>query len=410
MKKLEIKGKGEIKTIIKGEKHRIRFKYRDPNVEDPKDKGAWKYSPQRTVLGNMAKANRELEKYKEEFELAFNEIRSNTPFGEYARNWQDNRRKLQSISELALDRDEIEIERIEKYFPTTPISQLTPNEILKVILLLKEEGLSESALHKFWQKANQILKYAEKKDDISNNPCRKLDPIKRPEDKERKSLSTDQAIKLAKELKEEDPRTGRIVAVWLALALGLRRGEILGLRWCDIDLEKGLVYILNQYDVKHNLRTPKCSSQRVLSIDEGSIVFLSEWKEMVKIMFGFEEVPDDFPVCCTDNGDFIDPTAFDKWRRNFFVLHGLASFSKVEEWHDKRGIKRYRRSGYVGFNLHELRHTQATLLVGLGHDLKSIQEMLGHKSMQMTMAYTHGITQNRIDAAADFDRAILSAS
>ena len=46
--------------------------------------------------------------------------------------------------------------------------------------------------------------------------------------------------------------------------------------------------------------------------------------------------------------------------------HGLGTFEKVEVWHDRNGIKRYRRSGYKGYNLHELRHTQATVLIGSG--------------------------------------------
>ena len=75
--------------------------------------------------------------------------------------------------------------------------------------------------------------------------------------------------------------------------------------------------------------------------------------------------------------------------------HGLGTFEKVEVWHDRNGIKRYRRSGYKGYNLHELRHTQATVLIGSGADIKTVQNRLGHSSASLTMnIYAHAIEQN----------------
>jgi Site-specific recombinase XerD len=402
MLKLEIKGKGEIIEVSRGEKYRIKFKYRDPST------GKWKYAPQRTIKGNKAKARRELETYKAEFELEWNEPKSTSTFGDYARDWQQTRRELATITVLALDRDEIEIARINEYLGHITMTDLTADDIEGSILALKKKGLSESALHKYWQKVNQILKHAVKRRVIPFNPCDQLEPIKRPDAKERKALNFEQAAKFALALKNEN-RDGKIVAVWLALALGLRRGECLGLRWTDVDFDERIVHIRKQYDVHHNLRKPKCASIRDLPVDEGTIAFLREWQSIILTMFPFSEIPDELPVCCTDTGSFIDPTFFDKWRRKFFVNHGLGKFTTVEQWHDKRGIKRYRCSGYEGYNLHELRHTQATLLIGLGADLKAVQDIMGHSSMQMTMQYTHSITANQRKATSAFDQAILQA-
>lgn len=400
--KLEIKGEGNIKEVEYGKKYRIRFSYKDPST------GKWKHSPQRTVKGNKAKARRALEDFKAEFEREWNQPKSTSTFGDYARDWQQTRRDMAKITVLALDRDEIEIARINEQLGNILIRDLTADDIERSVLRLKRQGLSENALHKYWQKVNQILKHASKKKIIPFNPCDQMEPIKRPDAKERKSLDFEQAAKFALELKREN-RDGKIVAVWLALALGLRRGECLGLRWIDVDLEGGIIHIRKQYDVHHNLRKPKCASVRDLPIDEGTIAFLREWQSIILTMFPFSEIPAEFPVCCTDTGSFIDPTFFDKWRRKFFVNHGLGKFTTVEEWHDKRGIKRYRCSGYEGYNLHELRHTQATLLIGLGADLKAVQDIMGHSSMQMTMQYTHSITANQRKATSAFDQAILQA-
>ena len=126
-------------------------------------------------------------------------------------------------------------------------------------MALKKKGLSESGLHKYWQKVNQILKHAVKRRVIPFNPCDQLEPIKRPDAKERKALDFEQAAKFALELKNEN-RDGKIVAVWLALALGLRRGECLGLRWMDVDLEDGIIHIRKQYDVHQDRKSTRLNS------------------------------------------------------------------------------------------------------------------------------------------------------
>ena len=58
------------------------------------------------------------------------------------------------------------------------------------------------------------------------------------------------------------------------------------------------------------------------------------------------------------------------------------------------------KEGYEGFNFHELRHTQATLLIGQGADIKTVQNRLGHSSASLTMdIYAHAIEQNDREAA-----------
>ena len=128
---------------------------------------------------------------------------------------------------------------------------------------------------------------------------------------------------------------------------------------------------------------------------------MSEWKMMQSDMFfGGGDVPGSTPVCTNETGGFISPSAFDRWRRNYFVEHGLGTFDKEEAWYDRNGIKRYRRSGYHGYNLHELRHTQATLLIGKGADIKTVQNRLGHSTASLTMdIYAHAIEQNDQEAA-----------
>lgn len=391
-----IDGEGSIVEVERGKLYRIRLRL-PPETSG----GKRKWSPQRTVHGNKAKARIEMEKYRSELEEELNNEHSMLKVGTYAREFHERRRAMASLSPLSLERDEIEIKRIEAIFSSTPIQKIDAATINKSYARLRKDGMTPSALHKLHQKLSQVLKQAVKEEIIQRNPCDLIDDVKRPKAKERRSLTQEQAMQLAHDLKASG-RNGRIVAVWLALATGVRRGEALGLIWDDVDFVRKRIYIHKQLDSKGVRRDPKSEkSKRNLAIDDGTVQFLTEWMIMQSdLFFGGGDVPGTTPVCANETGGFISPAAFDKWRRNFFVEHGLGSFDKEEAWYDRQGIKRYTRSGFHGFNLHELRHTQATLLIGQGADIKTIQNRLGHSTASLTMdIYAHAIEQNDRTAA-----------
>ena len=395
--RITIDGEGSIVEVERGRVYRIR--HRLPPAEPG---GKRKWSKQRTVHGNKAKARIELEAYRTELEDMLNNEHMALKVGAYAREFHQRRLDMGTLSPLSLERDEIEIARIEEHFGNVPVQDLDVATINEAYTKMRKSGTSASALHKTHQKLSQVMKRAVKEEIILRNPCDLIDDVKRPEAAERRSLSAEQAMQLALDLKECE-RSGRIVAVWLALATGVRRGEALGLVWGNVDLARKRIRIQKQLDSKGVHRDPKShKSKRNLAIDDGTIAFLAEWKIIQSDLFyQGGDVPDDAAVCSNDtDGNFISPAAFDKWRRAWFVDHDLGTFEKVEVWHDRNGVKRYRRSGYKGYNLHELRHTQATLLIGSGADIKTVQNRLGHSSASLTMnIYAHAIEQNGRGAA-----------
>lgn len=395
--RITIDGEGSIVEVERGRVYRIR--HRLPPAEPG---GKRKWSKQRTVHGNKAKARIELEAYRTELEDMLNNEHMALKVGAYAREFHQRRLDMGTLSPLSLERDEIEIARIEEHFGNVPVQDLDVATINEAYTKMRKSGTSASALHKTHQKLSQVMKRAVKEEIILRNPCDLIDDVKRPEAAERRSLSAEQAMQLALDLKECE-RSGRIVAVWLALATGVRRGEALGLVWGNVDLARKRIRIQKQLDSKGVHRDPKShKSKRNLAIDDGTIAFLAEWKIIQSDLFyQGGDVPDDAAVCSNDtDGNFISPAAFDKWRRAWFVDHDLGTFEKAEVRHDRNGVKRYRRSGYKGYNLHELRHTQATLLIGSGADIKTVQNRLGHSSASLTMnIYAHAIEQNDRGAA-----------
>ncbi len=183
----------------------------------------------------------------------------------------------------------------------------------------------------------------------------------------------------------------------------MRRGEILGLVWRNVDFERKRIYVGQQYAADHKIRDPKSEkSHRWLGLDDGTVAFLAEWKEKqarAMEVAGLDQ-DEEAPVCTNTLFKFMDPNTFNRWRRQYFADHGLGEFGPAVRYTDSTGRKRWRKGAYVGYNLHELRHTQATLLIGSGADIKTVQQRLGHSSASLTMdIYAHFIAQNDRAAA-----------
>lgn len=392
------KGEGEIICIKKGQVYRIR----PPRMgKDPKT-GKYIKPPMKTVNGTIADARHAMAKYIQELKDGYDFKGGRLTVGMYARQFQQQRRALGNLSPLTIERDEIETDRIEEHFGTVTLKGMSVGLINTTYAKLRSDSqYSQSQLHKLHAKLSQILKQAVREEIIDKNPC-DLVSIKRPKARERRSLSVEQAIQLAEDLRAEDQR-GYIVAIWLALATGIRRGEALGLTWRYVDFERKQIYIAQQLANDKKLREPKSEkSNRWVGIDDETVEYLQSWKtkqaaelEAVGMKQGA-----DTPVVTNELGVFADPNNFSRWRRDYFVTHELGNYTKTSTYTDAQGHKHTRSTAYDGFNFHELRHTQATLLIGSGADIKTVQHRLGHSSASLTMnIYAHAIAANDRTAA-----------
>lgn len=198
-----------------------------------------------------------------------------------------------------------------------------------------------------------------------------------------------------------------MIAVRLGMATGMRKGEVLGLDWAAVDLKRKKLMVVQQYTQKKKLKKPKSvAGVRVLSLDDETIEFLGQWKVEQSSILAANEITqtENTPVVCDNFGKRIDPIYFTKWFQKFCAQHGYGSFKVVEPYLDSqgkyRGWKRTRRSGYEGLCFHELRHTQATLLIANHCDIKTVQHRLGHSDVETTLnIYSHFIEANDESAA-----------
>lgn len=393
---MKIIGSGEIEEVVKGKVYRIRHHLgRDPKT------GRYIRSPKKTVYGTKADARRALEEYRIELECGVKNPEELT-VGSYARAWYERRKNTGRYSPLTLKDDELQVRKIEGIWGATLLEDLTLKKISDAYdKLLASKRATKSAIHKLNATLSLVMDEAVANELVEANPCEHV-KAPRPKAKERKALSDEQALDLAVALRTEE-QTGNTVAVWIALATGMRRGEILGLVWRNVDFERKRIYVGQQYAADHKIRDPKSEkSHRWLGLDDGTVAFLAEWKEKqarAMEVAGLDQ-DEEAPVCTNTLFKFMDPNTFNRWRRQYFADHGLGEFGPAVRYTDSTGRKRWRKGAYVGYNLHELRHTQATLLIGSGADIKTVQQRLGHSSASLTMdIYAHFIAQNDRAAA-----------
>lgn len=398
---------GQITELEKGHRYSIRVRLA-PDAEHEN----WHWSKSRRVNGNKAEATAALVSYKRELE----EEKSgrNVTVDEYAQTFQANRKALGKVSDLTIERDQHEIDRIIKFLGSIRVVDLDSKKIESAYLDMSKQGASPDAIHKVHMKLSQIMRKAYLNGLIDRNPCDAVEGIKRPKVSQQKRAETritkEQALAFVRKIKQE-PQDGRIVAVWLGIATGLRRGEALALVWEDVDLDDARLHIRKQYGKEKILKDPKTAkSRRTISIDKQTVEFLTRWKTRQRAMFsaaGVSQQPSS-PICSNELCDFLDSDNFSRWRRKFYVKEGLAHYSRETKYIDKRGIERVKQSGYVGPNFHALRRAQATLLVAGGVDPKTVQARLGHESLNTTLnIYAEEVGEND-RRAADFMGGLLS--
>ena len=168
---------------------------------------------------------------------------------------------------------------------------------------------------------------------------------------------------------EEARRSGVFELYYVDLATGLRRGELLGLKWSDVDLDKGIIHIRRQVlrqdgkVVEAPLKTK--NSYRNIAIGVDAIKVLKDMEQKDEYVF-----PSPF-------GGPMSPDS---------VLHMLQRILK--------------RAGLERIRFHDLRHTFSVLALQNGVDVKTLSIMLGHYSAGFTLdTYTHVTTSMQKQAA-----------
>lgn len=247
------------------------------------------------------------------------------------------------------------------YFGDANLSDIRQIDIVK--FYAAKQCFSESMLKKMQLCLNAIFNTA-----IDNNLCYK-NPAKDVgifsyHEKTDKRVYTDKQIKIVEEFAKD-----RMPEVIILLETGLRRGELLGLQWNDVDLEAATITVKRSIADKHgggvSINTPKLGSYRTNPLSQKAIVV-------------FNAIPrNNMFIFPSPSGNAQSPNS---WSRKLsrFMADLAKNCPEVPP-----------------LTAHELRHTYGTKLRRDGADIYSIQKIMGHKDIKMTTEiYVH----NEIEA------------
>jgi integrase len=220
---------------------------------------------------------------------------------------------------------------------------------------------------------------------LTRNPA---DAIKRLPKVEREpitALTVDQTKRLLREI----AHTTTYWPTLLAVATGMRRGEILALRWKNVDLDAGVVRVIGSLEqTKAGLRfkSTKTEKARAVTLPKFAVEELKGWKRLQAerlLKVGVRQ-SGSILVCCREDGEPKQPESL---THEFTYLVGrIMDFPRVR--------------------FHDLRHSHATQLLGSGVHPKIVQERLGHSTIAVTMdLYSHVSETMQSDATARLDRA-----
>lgn len=250
----------------------------------------------------------------------------------------------------------------------------------------KDEPLTYHAKQDVYRTLKSIFKYAVKWGIISKNP---MDGVEKPRPSDTDEIDKEMQVYEESEIEtlmhllQSEPISWRMMFT-LALAAGLRKGELLGLEWKDVDFENQQIYI-HQTIVFTNkgphIKTTKTKkSKRYVTLPQSVMNELKAYRKH----WAKEKL---------QKGDvWVEKER--EWLFHAFDGTHMYPTSPSKRW--KQFIDRH---GFKYIRLHDLRHTSASLLIAQGVHAKIISERLGHSDISVTMN-TYGHAFKSADRAA----------
>ena len=235
-----------------------------------------------------------------------------------------------------------------------------------------DRGLSPASVKRYSTVFSSIITEAWKQKFIESNPIGK-NYIHYPKVVQPKleAYSDNEVEDFMEALQEEDIRTRALLT--LAITSGLRRGELVGLMWDDIDFDKNII------TVSRSAYKPKGEEQRVKStksLSSNRTVYIPESCAATLYALKIDQAREKREArdLWVDSGFVFT----DKYGKNMSIYAPTRICAEVQERHGLRHLK-----------LHGLRHTCGSLMVEHGVDPETVKTVLGHESLKTTNRYLH---------------------
>ena len=288
--------------------------------------------------------------------------------------------------------------------PTLKLSAVDKTDILDYLSYLRNDATTKrgtpygaTTIQHHFSTLRNILEYATYIEYIPADPCKKIKPEDRPKrmQKEIDFMDSDEALHFLSCLESDSEaeywkKSQETHLFWKCLCnalilTGLRRGELVGLQWGDVD-SKNLVLSVKRnvtIDTSNKKETDaekkihigelKGKKGRTVPISKYLLGLLDSYKEEQEDKYGGTLLPNAYIFCRINNPYLpIYPTEPTRIMRKFIKRHKLKDVSP-----------------------HDLRHTAASLAIESGADVKEIQALLGHKDPAVTLKFYAGITEKK---------------
>jgi len=248
------------------------------------------------------------------------------------------------------------------------LSDVTRHDVQRLVDKAQAEGLDPSTTRNAIMPLRALFRYAIRRGHVTINPTSNLDM---PSCNSRRIVQTSKdAVASFLAALPDDLRALYATAAYA----GLRRGELRGLRWNDVDLANGLIHVRRGWDDKEGEIAPK-SAKAFRDVPVWGI--LRDYLDEHKLRTG------------GSGEDFVFPSK----RGNPFTPSNLR----------KRAAKACREAGVKCYGLHELRHVYVSFAVDMGYDLAEIGDYVGHSTVYMIDRYRHLLEGKRQAAIAKAD-------
>ena len=264
-----------------------------------------------------------------------------------------------------------------------PVQKFSEGHIASFFRTHREQvgGLSESTLLHVHRVLKTALKKAHSMRVIQRNPMAEMKGPKINASARAKinALESTEAIRLLKHFREHS----LFPIVALALSTGLRRGEIIALRWGDVDLERGCILVQRSAEETNEgvrFKDPKSqSSGRRIGIDQSLINILAGLKR--------EHTPQNL----------------------IFPRSSLEPNRQLRGYQITKNFNKYARKAGFCVRFHDLRHTHCTYLLTEGVPVNAVAQRLGHSSPAITLSVYGHVLRRSEDQAAKVAGALLDS-
>ncbi|MBX0359571.1 site-specific integrase [Halobacillus sp. Nhm2S1] len=331
---------------------------------------------------------------KEVFENTYVQ-EQNITFQEFTLEWLKTYRDTAKISSVR--NRQHNLDHLNRFFGNKKIKDITRKQYQAMLASLHNAGYAFNTLDGIHATGRMVFRKAVEFNIIKDSPCdfakipRKVETVEEVESSkgEIKFMEKEELIRFLNAAKESG--IDKDYPMFLTLAYsGLRVGELIALKWSDIDMYKKTLRVTKTYYNPNNrtkeyqLLTPKTKgSIRTLKMDVGVIEVLKRHKEHQDDLI--DKMKNEYTQL-----DFV----FAKEVQNL----GYPEFLKTVNTHMRRLLK---ISGiHKELTPHSLRHTHTSLLIEAGVGVKEIQQRLGHGDINTTMNIYAHITENMEEKAS----------